>query len=105
MLYRTWFAVYGHTDSRQGVFSCRLEYESANGTVVPGDLPWAWYDGAHTNGARVNPIALCSAYNLPYELYTLVVSVQPDQVYKGLGVSFPLGSGVFFFVQASVNGR
>ncbi|GAA5883381.1 hypothetical protein JCM3774_004869 [Rhodotorula dairenensis] len=82
----TWFAVYGYIDSRQGVFSCRLEYETTNGTVVPGTLPWAWYDGAHTNGARTNPIALCSAYNLPLELYTLVVTVQPDQVYQGLGV-------------------
>lgn len=84
--HRTWFGVNGYTDSRQGVFSCRLEYPLANGTIVPARLPWGWYDGAHTNGARANPISLCSAYGLPYELYTLVVTVQPDQVSKGLGV-------------------
>lgn len=84
--YRTWFAVFGYADARQGVFSCRLEYQLANGTIVPAALPWAWYDGAHTNGARSSSVALCSAYALPYELYTLVVTVQPDQVYKGLGV-------------------
>ncbi|TKA56830.1 hypothetical protein B0A53_01231 [Rhodotorula sp. CCFEE 5036] len=82
----TWFGVNGYTDSRQGVFSCRLEYPLANGTIVPARLPWGWYDGAHTNGARANPISLCSAYGLPYELYTLVVTVQPDQVSKGLGI-------------------
>lgn len=82
----TWFGVNGHADTRQGVFSCRLEYPLANGTIVPAPLPWGWYDGAHTNGARANPISLCSAYGLPYELYTLVVTVQPDQVSKGLGI-------------------
>ena len=84
--HRNWFAVYGSKDSRQGVYSCRLEYQLANGTILPAALPWAWYDGAHSNGARANPIALCSAYGLQYELYTLVVTVQPDQVSNGLGV-------------------
>lgn len=78
--------MYGSKDSRQGVYSCRLEYQLANGTILPAALPWAWYDGAHSNGARANPIALCSAYGLQYELYTLVVTVQPDQVSNGLGV-------------------
>ncbi|GAA5983237.1 hypothetical protein JCM10908_000206 [Rhodotorula pacifica] len=82
----TWFGVFGHQNASQGVYSCRLEYEAANGTVVPAELPWGWWDGAHSNGARANPIALCSAYNLPLELYTLVVSVQPDQVSRGLGI-------------------
>lgn len=85
---RTWFGVYGHTNASAGVFDCRLQYDLANGTAV-APLPWVWYDGAHTNGGQSDPITLCNVYNLSPEIYTLVLTVQPAEVSKGIGVSPP----------------
>ncbi|GAA5983233.1 hypothetical protein JCM10908_000205 [Rhodotorula pacifica] len=87
----TYAALYGDSSGTHGVFACRLE-------AVVEDEPepeglWSWYDGGSLWWWTYrHNVTLCAVTVPTGNDYTLVLSVQPDQVRRGIAFDFAVSS-------------
>lgn len=84
---RTYAAMFGDSNGSHGVYSCRLESDEADMPTEAEGL-WSWFDGGSLWWWKYrHNVTLCAVAGIPDASHTLVLSVQPSEVYQGIAVS------------------
>ncbi|GAA5883379.1 hypothetical protein JCM3774_004868 [Rhodotorula dairenensis] len=87
----TYAALYGDTSGSHGVYACRLESKVEDQTEPEG--LWSWYDGGSLWWwTYQHNVTLCAVAAPWSDDYTLVLTVQPDQVRRGIAFDFAISS-------------
>ncbi|POY70445.1 hypothetical protein BMF94_6513 [Rhodotorula taiwanensis] len=88
----TYAAMFGDSNGSHGVYSCRLESDEADMPTEAEGL-WSWFDGGSLWWWKYrHNVTLCAVAGIPDASHTLVLSVQPSEVYQGIAFDFAQSS-------------